>query len=131
MKQELKFRAWNATDKVMITPDMPFIGAGSSALNVCITLDGKQRTPNAYNLDYGFEAPMPELEFMLCTGLKDKNSAYVFRGDILSKGDELFTVDWHHCQFMLNKNEWLIPDNLEDFEIVGNIFQNPDLLKVY
>lgn len=144
-ENQLKFRAWNATDKKMITPDMPFIGAGSSALNVCITLDGKTRLPNAYSLDYGYEAPVPELHFMQYVGMNDSENKEICSGDILESIKDVSLFRWVVCfhqgcfgirniSLVDFEEATFYPINTGDFfsdrRIVGNVFQNLELLKV-
>ena len=75
------------------------------------------------------------------TGLKDKNGRKVFEGDILSGYlDDLFPeeesryeVIWHDYGWHIRSNGLLdTPDNgwlKENFEVIGNIYDNPELLK--
>ena len=76
------------------------------------------------------------------TGLTDKNGTRVFEGDILSGYlDELFPeeesryeVIWHDYGWHIRSNGLLdTPDNdwlKENFEVIGNIHDNPELLEV-
>ena len=86
-----------------------------------------------------------DLDFMQLTGLKDKNGVEIFCDDIIeikndvSKGK--YRVDWDS-----EKGEWCIVDDLKPkkyslgifirricgignkIEIIGNIYENPELL---
>lgn len=81
---------------------------------------------------------------MQSTGLRDKNGKEIFEGDILGidTDEEVVNVNifWNskHALFMLESKKYnennllaeLVEDNAYPFEIVGNIYENPELLEV-
>lgn len=91
--------------------------------------------------NYSF--PLDWCNIMQCTGLKDKNGKLIFEGDILS-----VMSDWEHTQnkelrTVVGWNDvtggWFCDceatdcggdmEEWDDAEIIGNIYENPELLK--
>jgi len=80
---------------------------------------------------------------MQSTGLKDKNDKEIFEGDILAfeTDDEVINVnvfwDEEHALFMFESKKYneqeplaeLVENNTYPFEIIGNIYENPELLE--
>ena len=74
------------------------------------------------------------------TGLKDKNGKEIYEGDILKyKREENFKLYWNEkmSAFYLQNILWPNDDiavkyyRIENFEIIGNIFENKELLDNY
>lgn len=78
-----------------------------------------------------------------CTGLKDKNGKLIFENDILSGHiDVEFPEDETRKRVVWHKNGWCTNEpgcddyeelddfDSENFEVIGNMIDNPELLEV-
>ena len=90
--------------------------------------------------------PREKIIFMQSTGLKDKNGKEIFEGDIITNGQNVMCMKRHNTLgFYIEekgKVEFIADcadlaefeadvKEIEDFiEIIGNIYENPELLEV-
>ena len=79
-----------------------------------------------------------DIELMQYTGLKDKNNKEIYEGDILSNGNNekpykvIFENGSFRAEFEGDFEEYsfdLINIVAQGCEIVGNIYENPELIK--
>ena len=98
--REIKFRAWNGVEM-----SEPF--------------DLNKGDPDTFPLG---------LPLMQYTGLKDKNGKEIYDGDILKNEDYNRTrvMEWENDVVPFCFDYYESPG---DWEIIGNIYENPELLK--
>jgi len=141
--REIKFRAWdNKSKEWLLGYEMPNLG-GFSLFGELVLMGEWANILNEYLFDRnGHKAE--DLIVMQFTGLKDKNNKEIYEGDILKsapKGHEprtLYQIIWDEENLRWTMKE---PDgalfygcNTDDnkffvWEIIGNIYENPELLK--
>ena len=84
--------------------------------------------------------PFDEVEFMENTGLMDKNGKYIYEGDIVTVNgtwDCIIKYKQSSCAFVLKSidSRWSTGyfsnyDDIEEMlEVIGNIYENEELLK--
>jgi|SRR3990167_5855617 len=121
--KEIKFRAWDKRAKMMKFGF--FVGS----------IDGKARAVERIE-PVQLSLPDDDLKLMQFTGLKDKNGKEIYEGDILSSKpltkketerigtSNNIVVEWNkeYACFNIGYPEY-------EHEIIGNIYENPELLK--
>ena len=126
MSREIKFKVWDKENKRWVT-----------SLN--------EKSTTKINYDSRFLVKWNQYELLQYTGLKDKNATEIYEGDIVVNDGYL---DWprevkyhQYCfWFMQINGEAKYPINFEGIQesnidykmrwkIIGNIYENPELLK--
>jgi uncharacterized phage protein (TIGR01671 family) len=64
------------------------------------------------------------------TGLKDHKGKDIYEGDIINTGKVIGVVDWRHAQYVLRVGDDAWTGVLGVNEVIGNIYENPDLLEL-
>lgn len=127
-----KFRAWDSSSyKRMYQPDEVMVGNGD------IWIIDEDSCDNEWIVNN-------DLHLMQSTGVFDDECREIFEGDILGVESDEGTLnvnvfwDEEHALFMFESKQHnekealaeLLEDNSYPFEILGNIYENPELLEV-
>lgn len=133
-----KYRAWDKEGNRMILPKYLY---SIDLLKERVT----ERTECNYTFSL-YSIPFDKVELMQSTGLKDKNGKEIFEGDVIAievddtgmpinakvfQNSKIGVLMFH----VFEDNEdvpmvELLEDHSVAFEIIGNIYENPELLEV-
>ena len=132
-----KYRAWYVLAEEMINEILMISFVRKEIIGKFS--DGSTSVP----LKFEDERNGEDVILMQSTGLKDKNGKEIFDGDVLAckTDDEVINLnifwDEEHALFMFESKKYneqeplaeLVENNTYPFEIIGNIYENPELLE--
>lgn len=128
--KEIKFRMWSIENEEMYeVTALDFI-----IEHVSYWFCNKATVPYVISKE---SLPFDQCKLMQFTGLSDKNGKSIYAGDILQLYSGKYLVKWecNHYLHPLPYEEILnigIPTSyveVENGEIIGNVYENPELLK--
>ena len=149
MNERLKYRIWDKKAK-SYTNSIGYPGASFHCVsNYYLSPDGEIVdfvTTIGGNQDDATKGPVDQDDYIVAfnTGMKDKNGITIFEGDIVqynqnSSYDNMnFIAKWSDDKlgfiFQSNSGDELLNqtphlNRFKHLEVVGNIFENPELLK--
>lgn len=119
--REIKFRAWDKNSE-----EMNITVSGLTGID-----NPNNDDPLKYVCGNKNVIDWKDCELMQYTGLKDKNGKEIYEGDILKfntvGGNEMiYDVRWKGTGF---KPTRLSEHNQQEIEIIGNIYENKELIK--
>lgn len=129
MNRDIKFRAWVKDRKAIF--EVVLINYVTKKVTYLF-----ERVGHLLNIRH---EKFNDIELMQYTGLKDKNEKEIYEGDILSNGNNekpykvIFENGSYRAEFEGEFEEHsfdLIDVVAQGCEVVGNIYENPELLKV-
>lgn len=135
MSRPIKFRAWDGNNMIMPKEGSYY----QHYVSLCGSIT--QRSSEGMDCFGGNDRwrVVDRLQLMQFTGLHDKNGVEIYEGDVIKDHNGVATVDYsdRFAAFRANYTDpyckWFYDYNLkgerESIEVIGNIYQNPELLE--
>lgn len=132
--REIKFRAWDKDKNKMLYQENHTFIFRKESISIYPS--------NEYD-DYSGPEFIDEFIIMQYTNLKDKNDKEIYEGDIVEINKDKTYIEFQEGAYWFcynNKDrftaDWIRQQNgkleieTETFEVIGNIYENPELLKL-
>ena len=132
MQDRFKFRIYCKSENQMMIFNNPTLIDGEVFKGGLLFKNYTHKITNVH------EVSCDDLVLMQSTGLKDKNGKLIYEGDILlEKNGKHHVVNWNnnHATFFIEQIEktgrfdtWHLARHDLDYEVIGNIYENKELL---
>ena len=120
--RDIKFRVWDNERNAMFN---------SKSVDIDF-LEGKiEITSDTIRYDEVYTDEIKDFELMQYVGCKDKNNKEIYEGDIVKTKEHIGQIIYSKGMFFIDvKGDFYLPIyNVSEFmEVIGNIYENPDLL---
>ena len=134
--REKKFRAWDKKSKKMrevvaiVYWSQVDIEKQDGSLKL-VNLIGRNCIENKSIV---ISREIGEFELMEYIGLRDRNGKEICEGDIIKYGRTMFRIEFWDCSFAMTaidkiSTARLSQDYKSHIEVIGNIYENPELLE--
>jgi uncharacterized phage protein (TIGR01671 family) len=120
--REIKFRVWDKYDKCFIEQNLlPFKLWFDEEEFIKYEDENIMRYPT-------------DIILMQYTGIKDKNGKEIYENDLITwGGGGIHQIEFRDTSWAFKNEDWLLSmitsEEKSTFEIIGNVFENPELLK--
>ena len=120
--REPKYRVWDKNKKKMYEVDALDFYTSKTKIFVLVHEKGESVYESHRHLEYPVECELIEY-----TGLKDKNGRGIYKGDIIlwqggAGTKEVVKFEYNYLDYLENRTTLT-------YEVIGNIMENPKLLK--
>ena len=120
--KDIKFRVWDNERNAMFN---------SKSVDIDF-FEGKiEITSDTIRYDEVYTDEIKDFELMQYVGCKDKNNKEIYEGDIVKIKEYIGQIIYSKGMFFIDvKGNFYLPIyNVSEFiEVIGNIYENPDLL---
>ena len=120
--RDIKFRVWDNERNAMFN---------SKSVDIDF-FEGKiEITSDTIRYDEVYTDEIKDFELMQYVGCKDKNNKEIYEGDIVKTKEHIGQIIYSKGMFFIDvKGDFYLPIyNVSEFmEVIGNIYENPELL---
>ena len=121
--RDIKFRVWDNERNAMFN---------SKSVDIDF-FEGKiEITSDTIRYDEVYTDEIKDFELMQYVGCKDKNNKEIYEGDIVKTKEHIGQIIYSKGMFFIDvKGNFYLPIyNVSEFmEVIGNIYENPELLE--
>jgi hypothetical protein len=141
MSRPIKFRAWHPGDDLFVPQFVTIFGLVPTPDGMNISFSGEvRREQNHPNITKARQrvtrtnVPLGPIALMQYTGLQDKHGVDIYEGDIVrhsgTPGEPAMQVHWqgNYAAWHASHNA-LTKAFTDSCKVIGNIYENPELLK--